>query len=120
MANVLIVDDEPDYREFLQTMLSREGHAVETARDAAEAVAVNRRFRPQVVIVDWMLRHRLHGLDVVALLRQAGTQFRSIVITGYPSTELQARVAESDVFAFLEKPFSAQELREAVQQALAK
>lgn len=117
MARVLIVDDEPDYREFLQIMLSREGHSVATARGAAEALAVNEDFQPDIVIVDWMLRNRLHGLDVVALLRRSGSVFKPILITGYPSAELRNRIAESDVFEFLEKPFSANELRDAVRRA---
>ncbi len=118
MPNVLIVDDEPDYRELLRAMLSREGYAVETARDANEALAIQKFFEPQVVIVDWMLRNKLHGLDVIALLRNAGVDFESIIITGYPSDSLTAQIAESNVFAFLEKPFNATELRTVVRDAL--
>jgi DNA-binding response OmpR family regulator len=55
MLKVLIVDDEPSYREYLERYLSRSGYEVRSASGAAEAVAIARELRPDVVLADWML-----------------------------------------------------------------
>jgi two-component system response regulator PilR (NtrC family) len=39
MASILVVDDEQSMREFLEILLRKEGHEVETEADAAAAIA---------------------------------------------------------------------------------
>ncbi|MCK6483277.1 MAG: response regulator [Phycisphaerae bacterium] len=117
MSKVLVVDDESGYLTHLRRVLIDDGHEVETADSAATAIAVGSRFAPDVLVVDWMLRDRLDGLQVAQMLRQKLPDLAAVVITGYPSPRLSLEAARCDAVAFLEKPFGAADLRHAVRRA---
>ena len=69
MARVLVVDDEPSYRKYLEQYLSHEGYEVRTAGSSSEAMQIATEFAPDVLLADWMLKDRLHGLDIGLALR---------------------------------------------------
>ena len=105
MARVLVIDDETQYRETLSDCLAEEGYEVQTAGTGEEAIRIAGAFRPNVLIADWMLRNHMTGLDVVRRLQQAFPGMESILITGFPSSELMANAKQADVFEIFEKPF---------------
>jgi DNA-binding response OmpR family regulator len=108
VRTVLVVDDEPEIVRILRDYLERAGFAVLTASDGAVAVAVARRERPDLVILD-LTMPSLDGLDVARALRREGE---------LPIIMLTARTEESDRVAGLElgaddyvtKPFSPREV----------
>jgi len=52
VKTVLVVDDEPDAREFLTTILQDNGFVAKTAKDGAEALATIQQTRPDLVALD--------------------------------------------------------------------
>lgn len=52
---ILVVDDEPDIREFVRYNLQKEGYEVFTAADGAEALAAARTHRPHLILLDRMM-----------------------------------------------------------------
>ena len=117
MAKVLIVDDEESYRDHLSRAVTREGHDVDTAHNGRTAVEVGACFQPDVLIVDWMLKSSLNGLDVSNVLRRANPNLLTIIISGYPLAEFAALAERAGVFACLDKPFDLDELRDVVRRA---
>jgi DNA-binding response OmpR family regulator len=105
---VLVVDDEPRIAAIAADYLRHAGYAVLTAGDGAEALALARARRPDLVVLDLGLP-RLGGLEVARTLRAE----RAV-----PIVMLTARVEESDRLLGLElgaddyitKPFSPREL----------
>lgn len=69
MARILVVDDEPDVREFIKDALVLDGHSVETSYDGSDALERLRRKRYDLVILDKNMP-RTSGLEVVAALRK--------------------------------------------------
>ncbi len=63
MARILVVDDEADIREFLELALRRNGHEVKTATRDLEAYAMGVEFRPEVLVIDWMLGASVDGIE---------------------------------------------------------
>jgi two-component system, OmpR family, alkaline phosphatase synthesis response regulator PhoP len=66
---ILVVDDEPDLLDLLQYNLEREGYAVLTARDGAEALSLAVRTPPDLVVLDVMMPV-MAGLETCRRLRQ--------------------------------------------------
>jgi DNA-binding NtrC family response regulator len=119
MSKVLVVDDEQIYREELELALSSHGHEVRTAGSGREAVEVGARYRPDVLVADWMLKNDIHGLHVADVLSLVKPEVQTILITGFASPDLVAGAEQADVFEFIEKPFEADRIVGAVSRASA-
>ena len=108
MTRVLVVEDEPSYRETLAFMLGREGFEVVEAADGAEGLAAYDRGGADIVLLDLMMPG-IPGTEVCRQLRQRGP---------VPVIMLTARDSEIDKVVGLElgaddyvtKPFSHREL----------
>ena len=68
MATILVVDDRPANREFLRTLLGYQSHRVLEAIDGAEALALVKSARPDLVISD-ILMPTMDGYEFVYRLR---------------------------------------------------
>ncbi len=120
MARVIIVEDEEIFRESLTGLLSIQGHEVHAVGTAEEAFSVAGGFVPDVLIVDWMLRgHEAPGLEIARELRKKLPRLQTIVVSGYPADDLRALCGDFPVYAFVEKPFDADEIRSLVAEAAA-
>lgn len=119
MAKLLIVDDEETYRQQLEIALSPDGHEIRTAAKGREAIDVATRFRPEVVVTDWMLADHIHGVHVAQVLQAVLPGVQVILITGFPSDDLEADVEKAGLIDFIEKPFDLDRIRSAVRKAAA-
>lgn len=109
MARILLIDDEKDLLEICSMLLEDRGHHVEVLPDASRAVEVARRFRPDVVFLDWVMPSE-HGGSVFPHLREElGDRVRIVLISALPGIAGEARRLGAS--GFLEKPFGADELR---------
>jgi len=99
-VRVLMVDNDPEFRHYFKTLLTKHGYYVLTAATADDALDAARRFRPQVVVVDLALPQRPgaelgDGADLVAHL-QTGTLIREIycfMVTGYEPGDVRERLS---------------------------
>jgi len=117
MARVLVVDDEPDYPQLLGLILTKEGFEVRTAASGKEAYEVAAQFRPDVLVVDWMLEGSDDGLVVAETLAKANPALQTVLITGYPSLTLEHHVQRMPSVRFLTKPFTLSHLVDMVRGA---
>jgi DNA-binding response OmpR family regulator len=65
MAKILIVEDDSYLLNIYSTIFEKEGFEVLTAITGEEALALIRKSRPNMVLLDIMLPGRLNGLDVL-------------------------------------------------------
>lgn len=119
VTRVLIVDDEPTYREYLGSFLRRRGFEVRAAETGPEAIEIARTFSPDVLLADWMLRCEMHGIQVGETLRSGSPELRILLMTGFPTASLEAEAARVGINGFLEKPFALEDLAAALESALA-
>ncbi len=115
---ILIVDDEPTYREYLERFLIRDGLEVRTAETGAEAIELAREFTPDLLLADWMLRCDMHGIEVAEAIRNQCPELRILLMTGFPTADLQTEVATTGIDGLLEKPFALADLSKAISDAL--
>jgi CheY-like chemotaxis protein len=116
--SIVAVDDDADFRQFIRSVLEADGHEVRTAAGPDEFFAAASERLPDVVLLD-MNMGRWSGADI---LREIRTRWRTmcvIVVTGYPSMDSMRQTFKQDVFDYLAKPFSTDELRRSLAQAVA-
>lgn len=106
---VLVVEDEPGVRLFIQTVLTRHGYAALGAGSAAEALRVAGEHRTGIdmVISDIQLPD-MHGRKLVGLLREGAPELPALFISGCPGSDETGPGARRD--RFVAKPFRAQDL----------
>jgi two-component system response regulator PilR (NtrC family) len=118
MANVLVVDDDLLMRWSLERILSRDGHVVHTADSAAAAVETARRADHRVVITDYEMPDG-NGLDLLRWIKQHIPEAQVILITAFPTPELERQARDMGAFDVLEKPFPVAALKRLVGDAIA-
>ncbi|OHB68764.1 MAG: hypothetical protein A2V70_01910 [Planctomycetes bacterium RBG_13_63_9] len=115
MAKILIVDDERAYRDSLSALLRCEAHEVRAAANAREAREIAATFVPDLLVVDWILRDEVDGLQVAEALRSMNPKMEIVVITGYLGAKLEARMKQFPSVRCLEKPLEAVAILEVAQ-----
>ncbi len=115
---ILIVDDEPKFSRQMKTFFLRRGFKVDTAATGSSALELARQNPPEVLIIDWVLKDTLNGLDVVLQLKKDNPDMAAVLISGYPSPEMEKRARDIGKVTFISKPFDAGEILSAVQRAV--
>ncbi len=114
--DVLALDDDPDFREFLREALETEGHEVRVVGTPEECYKACEGRLPDVLLLD-MKMGRHSGEQVLAEVRKRWSRLCVIVVTGYPSLETMRQTFKQDVYDYISKPFSMEELRSALRGA---
>ena len=83
---VLVVDDEPSMREFLEIMLSGEGYQIRTAASGEEGFEIYRAKRPDLVLTDVRMPG-MSGLDLIREIHAVDPWMPVIAITAYASAD---------------------------------
>jgi len=118
MANVLLVDDDPDLLKLLSMRLTAAGHrvtSVESAEDALTQLAVA---RPQLVVSDVQLPGR-DGLALFDEIRARHPALPVILLTAHGTIPDAVEATARGVFSYLTKPFDGKALLDKVNEALA-
>lgn len=118
MATILIVDDEPCFREVVGDILTAEGHRILTASNVEEAFLAIQREKPDVVLTDQMMPY-VDGLTFIQCLRDNPdwADIRVIVVSAKAQPDDIHRARQAGADDYLIKPFSADELRGILAQA---
>lgn len=117
--NILALDDDADFREYIRSVLESEGHHVRTAATPAEFFSLSEQQLPDIALLD-MKMGRDSGEHVLEELRRRWAKLCVIVVTGYPSLDSMRQTFKKDgggVFDYIAKPFSLEELRRTLAQA---
>ena len=101
---VLIVDDEQDIRETLEMILGYEGHEVQLAGRASEAVAsLEAGPLPDICLLDVKMPGR-DGLDLLAELTDRWPSVAVVMMSGHGDAHMGFEASRRGAFEFLEKP----------------
>ena len=103
--HLLIVDDEPNIRRTLRTLLESEGYAVREAPSAEEAVAQVGDHPPEVVLLDLALPG-MSGLEALPRLQEAAPGVPVVMMSGQASLADAVAATRLGAFHFIEKPLS--------------
>ncbi|MQX36549.1 bacteriohemerythrin [Roseospira navarrensis] len=118
--SALVVDDNPNFRIILRTILKGLGcPAITLVEDASQGLAaLDAGEPPGLMLVDWRM-HGMDGLEFVRRARAKGVDAPVVMISGYSEPGFEDTAHAAGVDTFLEKPITARGLTLAVAAAIA-
>ena len=119
-VRALVVDDEEGIRLTVGETLRRVGHVVVTASSGEEALDLLRETAFDVAVVDLNLGGRIDGLRVLEAARWRWPAMAVVILTAHGSLESAIAAIREGVDNYLLKPAKPAEVRQAVQEALAR
>ena len=114
-AKVLVVDDEPEITEIVETFLVENGFKVATENSPHNAIRKAKEFKPDVILLDIMMPG-VDGYDICQALKKdpAFANTPIIFLTGKDRSDDMGRSFKSGGDMFIKKPFSCERLLEIV------
>jgi len=116
---IIVVDDDPDIRDSLGSLLRSVGFQVNLLGSVDEFLESGRPEGPTCLVLDVRLPGQ-SGLDFQRELSAANIQLPIIFITGHGDIPMSVQAMKGGAIEFLTKPFRHQDLLEAVQLGLAR
>src|SRR3981189_60998 len=107
---ILVVDDEPSIRKYLQTLLEVEGFEAETLSSGSDAIKkISKGDRPDFIILD-VLMPELSGIDTLKELLQIDRSLNVIMLSCSNEVGVVVKAIRLGAHDYLTKPFEKSEL----------
>jgi len=122
MIRILLVDDDDLFRQMLHTTLKRFGYDVVAARNGNEALALHQREPFDLIMTDLIMPEK-EGLETIRDLRRQKPDMKIIAMSGGARTIVGDHLKMAKAMGaaqVLAKPFSNQEMMEAIEATLGK
>ena len=114
---ILVVDDDAAVRQSCERIFKEHGYDVETAASGKEALERTRCNYFDCALVDLKMPD-MDGMEIVRLAREKRSNMAMLIITGYGSVDTAAEATRLGVADYLCKPFTPEEITQAVDRAL--
>ncbi len=116
---ILVVDDSPDTLELLHRSIEHMGYKVFSSESAEEAIEILKNEHVDLVITDYHMPF-IGGIDVIKHVRENYKNTEVMMITGYASVEGAVEAIKAGAEEYLSKPFTDEELQQAIDRSLEK
>ena len=116
-GRILIVDDEPSMRRYLQTALELDSYLVDTAASGEEAVEKVRQNTPDVILLDLVLPG-WDGLETLKRIRKASPLTKIVMISCVRDTRKVVQAMRLGAQDYLAKPIQKEEMDEVLRFCL--
>ena len=116
---ILVVEDEPEVRALIQTMLADHGYSVLKTETVHDAIQICREYgRPIHLLLTDVVMPDLAGPDLADQLVQIHPEMRVLFMSGYADPAIVRHGVLKLNAAFIQKPFGSEDLNKKVQQVL--
>ena len=116
---VLVIDDDPGVRDYMEALVSRQGYEVFAVADGEQALASLQETRPDLVTLDVVLPG-MDGLATLGQLKKLIPDVPVVMLSGHGQARNIVEAMRLGASDFLRKPFEVEELELAFQKALEK
>jgi len=119
MTTILYIEDDPDHRLMMRTILITRGFKLETAPNGVEGVEMARQITPDLILLD-LYMPKMDGFGVMRQLSQdpVTRDIPVIVVSAWPTGDHRRRAREAGAVAFLAKPYNPETLFDLIQKNL--
>ena len=119
---ILLIDDEEDIREIIKLHLGEQKYQILEAENGEEAIQLLRSEAAMVnvgAILCDIRMPKVNGIECVDYLQREAPGIPVVVITGYPDTNLEARLRGNGIKDYLIKPVEKKKLLDIVEKVIA-
>ncbi|MBW2998128.1 response regulator [Candidatus Woesearchaeota archaeon] len=109
---ILVVDDEPDNRETVQTVLKAEGYNVELAKSADDCLKKYKQKKPDLILMDIMMP----GTPVKEVIPKLNAKVLFLSVVRVSEAEKENLLGSKNIVGFVQKPFDIDELTREVKK----
>lgn len=113
---MLVVDDERGICSTIEAVLKSAGHQIEVADSGEMALAVLRRFVPDVLLTDLRMEG-MSGLDLLCKVREYFPSVTVVIMTAYGSIDTAVAAMRTGAYDYLVKPFTPEQLEHLIERA---
>jgi DNA-binding NtrC family response regulator len=113
---ILVVDDEPQIRNFIKSLFEMGGWDVHEAPSGTDGIEKIERERYDVILTDLKMPGA-DGIEVLRTAKKIQSDAEVVVMTGYGTVDAAIEAMRAGAFHFLLKPFRAEEVRHLVDKA---
>lgn len=110
---ILIVDDEEDICELLETILDTGDYELASAHSGNSALSIIATFKPALVLLDYMLPD-MDGLEVLKKTKNLSPDTEVMMVTGRGSEQIAVQLMKAGAVEYIIKPFDYNEIRSKV------
>ncbi len=109
MARILVVDDEPQVLEFLQTELTAQYHEVETALDGREAIEKVKTHHPHLMLLDVNMP-KMGGMETLYEAKKINPRLVVVLVTAIAQIDIASRAIQAGADDYITKPVDLEDL----------
>ena len=116
---ILVIDDNPDIRSLVSSILKEQNFSVRTAANYDQAVFEIHKKLPDLAIIDIKLdKTDKDGIDLLKLITKKDRLIPVIMISGHATVQIAVEATRLGAYEFIEKPFSKEKILNYVNRAL--
>jgi two-component system OmpR family response regulator len=116
---VLVVDDDREICDYMETFLSKDGLEVKTLSDPDKVADEVKNGGYHMVVLDLMMP-KVDGVEVLQRIRKVDSDVAVVIFTGHPTLESAVQSMKLDAVDYLKKPFDPDEFREVLDRVMRK
>ncbi|MFQ6108164.1 MAG: response regulator [Candidatus Aminicenantales bacterium] len=117
MKKLLILEDDKLIRWSLKQIYSQEGHSVDEAESIEEALKAVEKMGYDLVFSDLEI-NKESSIDLLEKIEKLHPETKIIILSALPRVEAELLLKKLRVFAIVEKPFRAEEVKAIAKEAL--
>ena len=115
--SILVVDDEVEICDLLQSFLAQEGYHVFTATNGVEAISLGKQNELDLALLDIKMPG-MDGIEVFRKLKKVRKDMGVIILTGYGTLGTAKEAMRLGAYDYLTKPFDLGLVKNVIQEAL--
>ncbi len=116
---ILIVDDAEEQREIGVSILKKLGYRAEAVASGEKSVDYIRSHSVDLVLLDMIMVPGMDGLDTYKKILEINPEQKAIIVSGYSENERAREALELGIGAYLQKPYSIEEMSRVIRAELA-
>ena len=117
MARILVVDDEQEVCDMLNKFLTLKGHEVFTALSGEDALALVKKERPHIVLLDIRMPY-MDGIECLERIKEIDKEIAVIMITAIKQDDVGMKAMELGAYDYITKPLNLQYLQDCLMAKL--